>query len=71
MYHFAIITSVMMNRGDPSKTNRPYLRARCHSLQLKILMNYTSSGCIVDLQQLSGLRTTRLLLKLITTPSNC
>jgi hypothetical protein len=31
MYYFAIITSVMMPRDDPGETNRPYLRAGCHS----------------------------------------
>jgi hypothetical protein len=31
IYYFAIITSVMMPRGDPSETNWPCLRARHHS----------------------------------------
>jgi hypothetical protein len=31
MYYFAIITSVIMSRGDPGETNRPCLRTGCHS----------------------------------------
>jgi hypothetical protein len=30
MYYFAIITSLMMPRDDPSETNRSCLRAGCH-----------------------------------------
>jgi hypothetical protein len=30
MYYFAIITSVMLPREDPDKTNRPWLRVGCH-----------------------------------------
>jgi hypothetical protein len=31
MYYFVIITFVIMPRGDPNGTNRPFLWARCHS----------------------------------------
>jgi hypothetical protein len=31
MYYFALITSVMTARDDPSETNHPCLRVGCHS----------------------------------------
>jgi hypothetical protein len=30
MYYFAIITFIMMPRGDPGETNQPCLRVGCH-----------------------------------------
>jgi hypothetical protein len=41
MCYFAIITPVMMPRGDPGETNRPCLGAGCHTNQPKLSLSAT------------------------------